>query len=57
MHYRVAASKLWEKVSDICLVVIGIIAMGYTTALTIINWSNSDGGKPAGYCDDIRKSW
>jgi len=48
---------MWQKITDILLVIVGVVAMGYTTALTIINWSNSSGGQAPGYCDDVQKSW
>ncbi|PNS18956.1 hypothetical protein CAC42_6051 [Sphaceloma murrayae] len=52
MHYRVVSTKTWQRVADICLVIFGIIVMGYTTTLTIISWtSGSSGGKAPGYCD------
>ncbi|KAH8772729.1 transmembrane amino acid transporter protein-domain-containing protein [Diaporthe sp. PMI_573] len=52
LHYRaVARSALW-KISDICLCIFGVVAMAYTTTLTVQSWaSGDDGPKLPGYCD------
>jgi len=52
LHYKaVARNKFW-KISDIILCIFGIIAMGYTTSLTLINWAQAPSG-PAlpSHCD------
>ncbi|PSK55284.1 hypothetical protein B9Z65_2673 [Elsinoe australis] len=52
MHYRVVSTKTWQRVADICLVIFGVILMGYTTTLTIVGWVNGNGAvKAPGYCD------
>jgi solute carrier family 36 (proton-coupled amino acid transporter) len=44
LHYKaVARSKLW-RISDICLGIFGIIAMTYTTSLTVLSWAHSSTG-------------
>jgi solute carrier family 36 (proton-coupled amino acid transporter) len=52
LHYRgVAKSKLW-KWSDIALCIFGLVAMIYTTSLTVMSWANeSGGGRLPSYCD------
>lgn len=52
MHYRVAATRPWQKGSDLALVVFGFVVMAYTTGLTINNWIYGSNVKPPGYCDD-----
>ena len=51
LHFRaVARSKLW-KASDVILCVFGIIAMAYTTSLTVISWTSAPSTPPSpGYC-------
>ncbi len=53
LHYKaVARSTLW-KWADIILCIFGVIAMVYTTSLTIMSWANSS-GEPSlpSYCGD-----
>jgi len=50
LHYRgVARNRFW-KWADIILCVFGLIAMVYTTTLTIMSWAN-EAPKLPGYCD------
>ncbi|KFA77721.1 hypothetical protein S40288_00470 [Stachybotrys chartarum IBT 40288] len=50
LHYKaVARSWLW-KMSDILLCIFGVVAMVYTTSLTIVSWANAEPKAP-GYCD------
>ncbi|KAK1253434.1 hypothetical protein MKX07_001511 [Trichoderma sp. CBMAI-0711] len=50
LHYKaVARSRFW-RYSDIGLCIFGLIAMGYTTSLTVMSWANSEPKAP-GYCD------
>ncbi|KAM0523292.1 hypothetical protein ACHAPE_001787 [Trichoderma viride] len=50
LHYKgVARNKYW-KYSDIALCIFGLIAMVYTTSLTVMSWANSEPKLP-GYCD------
>ncbi|KAI4851584.1 hypothetical protein E4T44_02038 [Aureobasidium sp. EXF-8845] len=50
MHYRAVATRSWQRVADIILVIFGLFIMGYTTALTVLSWA-SGGPKEPGYCD------
>ncbi|KAK0635209.1 transmembrane amino acid transporter protein-domain-containing protein [Bombardia bombarda] len=52
LHYRaVAKSKLW-RYSDVALCIFGIIAMAYTTSLTVMSWASGSGdGRLPSYCD------
>ncbi|EFQ27874.1 transmembrane amino acid transporter [Colletotrichum graminicola] len=52
LHYKaVAKNKLW-KISDIVLCVFGLIAMAYTTTLTVYSWAGgSSEPSPPAYCD------
>lgn len=36
---------------DVLLCIIGVVGMGYTTALTIQSWINGGAPKTPGYCD------
>lgn len=38
LHYKGAAKKGWVKVMDIILMVVGLVAMIYTTAMAIFQW-------------------
>jgi proton-coupled amino acid transporter len=50
LHYKaVARNRLW-KVSDVLLCIFGVLAMTYTTSLTIMSWANAEPKAP-GYCD------
>lgn len=53
MHYRISATRLWQKAFDVFLVVFGFCMMAYTTALTIMSWVNGVQVKPPGYCDEL----
>ncbi|KAK8065599.1 Vacuolar amino acid transporter 3 [Apiospora hydei] len=51
LHYRgVARGRLW-KISDICLCIFGVVAMAYTTTLTVMSWASSSGSGLPKYCD------
>ncbi|KAK3629452.1 hypothetical protein LTR56_016523 [Elasticomyces elasticus] len=52
LHYRAVATKSWQKVSDIFLVVFGFCIMAYTTALTVQSWVHGGQAKLPGYCDE-----
>ncbi|KFA65856.1 hypothetical protein S40285_04642 [Stachybotrys chlorohalonatus IBT 40285] len=41
LHYRGAAERPWVKAMDIALMVVGVIAMTYTTAVTAGQWIKS----------------
>ncbi|KEY65709.1 hypothetical protein S7711_07535 [Stachybotrys chartarum IBT 7711] len=41
LHYRGAAERPWVKAMDIALMVVGVIAMTYTTAVTAGQWIES----------------
>lgn len=56
MHYRAVATKKWQRVADILLVIFGFIMMSYTTALTIVAWVNGQKDSSPGYCDPVDKS-
>ncbi|KAI1501108.1 transmembrane amino acid transporter protein-domain-containing protein [Biscogniauxia marginata] len=52
LHYKGVARSRARKVSDIALCVFGVIAMAYTTSLTVISWANGPSGPPLPkYCD------
>lgn len=51
MHYRAAATKRWQMVTDILLVVLGMVGMVYTTVLTINSWISGHEIHEPGYCD------
>lgn len=53
MHYRAVATKTWQRVADVLLVIFGVLMMSYTTALTIIAWANGQQEKSPGYCDTL----
>jgi solute carrier family 36 (proton-coupled amino acid transporter) len=53
MHYRVVATRRWQKVVDIFLVIFGFGVMAYTTALTVQSWVSGAQAKPPGYCDEL----
>lgn len=51
LHYRgVARNRFW-KISDVLLCVFGLIAMAYTTSLTVMSWASSPGKTLPSYCD------
>jgi len=41
LHYKGVANRPWEKFGDIAMMVIGIVAMVYTTSITIARWSET----------------
>ena len=41
LHYKGVASRPWEKVGDITMMVVGLVAMVYTTIITIARWSET----------------
>jgi proton-coupled amino acid transporter len=41
LHYKGVAEKGWVKLMDIVLMVVGLIAMVYTTAVTVFQWIDS----------------
>ena len=45
LHYKGAAEKPWVKLGDMLLMVVGFIAMIYTTAVTIFQWIDEAAGK------------
>lgn len=51
MHYRVVAERLWQRIADVLLVILGFLAMGYTTTLTIMSWVQGEQQHSPGYCD------
>ena len=53
MHYRVAATRFWQKALNVFLVVFGFAMMAYTTALTILSWVQGAQVKAPGYCDEL----
>lgn len=52
LHYRSVARNRFWRISDIALCVFGVIAMVYTTSLTVMSWANSGGVRLPGYCDE-----
>lgn len=54
MHYRAVATRPWQRIVDILLVIIGFLAMAYTTGITAISWINGSQAKPPGYCDKLK---
>ena len=38
LHYKGIAEKPWVKAMDVALMVVGTIAMGYTTFVTVYQW-------------------
>ncbi|KAK3359718.1 transmembrane amino acid transporter protein-domain-containing protein [Lasiosphaeria hispida] len=52
LHYRGVAKSKLRRYSDIFLCIFGLVAMAYTTSLTVMSWANSGGGpKLPSYCD------
>ncbi|KAI0011147.1 vacuolar amino acid transporter 3 [Xylariaceae sp. FL0662B] len=55
LHYKGVARSRFRKVSDIALCIFGLIAMAYTTSLTVISWASGPSGPPLSkYCDTNR---
>ncbi|KAI6785071.1 Vacuolar amino acid transporter-like protein [Emericellopsis cladophorae] len=50
LHLRGVARTKWWKYSDMVLCAFGLVAMAYTTSLTVLSWANSEPKNP-GYCD------
>lgn len=51
LHLKaIARSRVWQLV-DILLCILGVVAMVYTTALTLKSWTSGPAGKEHGYCD------
>ncbi|KAL1635172.1 hypothetical protein SLS56_001924 [Neofusicoccum ribis] len=53
LHYRAVSRTTWQRFADIALIVIGLVMMIYTTALTIRSWVGGSNVKPPGYCDEL----
>lgn len=51
LHYRAVARTSTARILDVMVGVLGLVSMGYTTALTINSWVNGDNSKAPGYCD------
>ncbi|KAI1632064.1 transmembrane amino acid transporter protein-domain-containing protein [Biscogniauxia mediterranea] len=52
LHYRGVARTRARKMSDIGLCIFGLLAMAYTTSLTVISWASGPSGPPLPkYCD------
>ncbi|OAL53350.1 amino acid transporter-like protein [Pyrenochaeta sp. DS3sAY3a] len=51
LHYRAVARTSSARALDVLLGIIGLVGMGYTTALTINSWVNGGAPKTPGYCD------
>ena len=41
LHYQGVASRPWERFGDITMMVVGLVAMVYTTSITIARWSET----------------
>jgi len=54
MHYRAVATRPWQRVTDILLVILGFVAMAYTTGITAISWASGSEAKAPGYCDKLK---
>lgn len=52
LHYKAVAMSKRQKGLDILLGVCGLVAMGYTTALTLRGWIAGSENKSPGYCDE-----
>lgn len=52
LHYKaVARNRAW-KIADIALCIFGLIAMAYTTSLTVMSWAGGSAAPPLpGFCD------
>jgi proton-coupled amino acid transporter len=56
MHYKSVATKNWQRVANVLLVIFGFAIMSYTTALTVIAWASGQKDSAPGYCDPVDKS-
>jgi len=52
LHYRAVATKHWQRISDVLLIILGFVGMGYTTVLTVQSWIAGNTVKSPGYCDE-----
>ena len=41
LHYKGVAERPWSKVGDITMMVVGLVAMVYTTSITIARWAET----------------
>ncbi|EMD93242.1 hypothetical protein COCC4DRAFT_70742 [Bipolaris maydis ATCC 48331] len=41
LHYKGVANRPWEKFGDIAMMIVGLVAMVYTTSITIARWSET----------------
>jgi proton-coupled amino acid transporter len=41
LHYKGVANRPWEKFGDIAMMVLGLVAMVYTTSVTLARWSST----------------
>ncbi|RMZ73837.1 amino acid transporter [Pyrenophora seminiperda CCB06] len=41
LHYKGVASRPWEKFGDVTMMVVGLVAMVYTTSITLARWSET----------------
>jgi proton-coupled amino acid transporter len=41
LHYKGVAYRPWEKFGDIAMMVLGLVAMVYTTTITLARWSST----------------
>lgn len=57
MHYRAVATRTWQRVVDVLLVIFGFLMMSYTTALTIVAWVEGKKDSSPGYCDGLKKGF
>lgn len=51
LHYRAVAKTTSARILDVCLCIVGLVGMGYTTALTVQSWVAGSAPKLPGYCD------
>ena len=51
LHLKAISKTRWQIWSDYALCAFGIVVCGYTTALTIVQWSGGSQVKMPGYCD------
>lgn len=51
LHYKAVARNRFRKMSDILLCIFGLVAMAYTTSLTIMSWASDSGSGLPSYCD------
>ncbi|CAI6341973.1 unnamed protein product [Periconia digitata] len=51
LHYRAVARTSTARAIDICVGILGLVGMVYTTTLTINSWIKGSTPKSPGYCD------